>query len=119
MDEAQNEFLVGQADKKIIQWAISDDKIVQEYDQHLAAVNSITFTDAGRRFITSSDDKSMRVWEYGIPVVMKYLNEPWMHSMPSVTLSPNKKWLACQSMDNTIMIYESARYRLNRKKRFT
>lgn len=29
MDEAQNEFLVGQADKKIIQWAISDDKIVQ------------------------------------------------------------------------------------------
>jgi hypothetical protein len=33
MDEAQNEFLVGQGDKKIIQWAVSDDKIVQEYDQ--------------------------------------------------------------------------------------
>lgn len=87
----------------------------------------------------------MRVWEYGIPVVMKvrhapyivyvcvhatflttsvgctwqYLNEPWMHSMPAITMSPNKKWLACQSMDNSIMMYEAARYRLNRKKRFT
>lgn len=118
MDESQNEFLVGQADKKIIQWAISDDKIVQEYDQHLAGVNSITFTDGGRRFMTSSDDKSLRVWEYGIPVVMKYLNEPWMHSMPAVTMSPNGKWLACQSMDNSIMVYDSARYRLNKKKRF-
>ena len=46
-------------------------RVLQEYDQHLAAVNSITFTDGGRRFLTSSDDKSMRVWEYGIPVVMK------------------------------------------------
>ena len=61
-DDAQSEFLVGQADKKIIQWSISDDKIVQEYDQHLAAVNSITFVDGGRRFISSSDDKSLRVW---------------------------------------------------------
>jgi WD40 repeat protein len=49
----------------------------------------------------------------------QYLNEPWMHSMPAVTMSPNKKWLACQSMDNSIMMYEAGRYRLNRKKRFT
>lgn len=119
MDDAQSEFLVGQADKKIIQWSVSDDKIVQEYDQHLACVNSITFVDGGRRFISSSDDKSLRVWEYGIPVVMKYLNEPWMHSMPAVTMSPNGKWLACQSMDNSIMMYDGKQYRLNKKKRFT
>ena len=42
MDEHQNEFLVGQADKKIIQWSISDDKIVQEYDQHLARTSTST-----------------------------------------------------------------------------
>jgi pre-mRNA-processing factor 17 len=75
MDDAQSEFLVGQADKKIIQWSVTDDKIVQEYDQHLAAVNSITFVDGGRRFISSSDDKSLRVWEYGIPVIL-------FHSLP-------------------------------------
>ena len=50
---------------------------------------------------------------------MKYLNEPWMHSMPAVTMSPNGKWLACQSMDNSIMMYDGYKYRLNKKKRFT
>jgi WD40 repeat protein len=41
---------------------------VQEYDYHLGAVNTITFVDEGRRFVTTSDDKTIRVWEYGIPV---------------------------------------------------
>ena len=78
---------------------------------------------------------------------MKYIAEPHMHSMPSVTLHPNGsylsslprpralnlyrqdnsyfiffasgKWLACQSMDNQIMIYGvHNNFRLNRKKNF-
>ena len=65
-------------------------EIVQEYDRHLGPVNSITFVDENRRFVTSSDDKSIRVWEWGIPVDIKYISEPHMHSMPSVSLSPNR-----------------------------
>ena len=41
---------------------------LQEYDYHLSAVNTITFVDEGRRFVTTSDDKTIRVWELGIPV---------------------------------------------------
>jgi pre-mRNA-processing factor 17 len=65
---------------------------VQEYDQHLGAVNTITFVDDNRRFVTTSDDKTVRVWEYDIPVVIKYIAEPSMHSMPAVTLHPSSKW---------------------------
>lgn len=71
------------------QWDIRSGKITQQYDQHLGPVNTITFVDSGRRFVTSSDDKSIRVWEYGIPVVIKYISEPHMHSMPSVQVHPN------------------------------
>lgn len=46
-------------------------EIVQEYDRHLGAVNTITFVDENRRFVSTSDDKSMRVWEWDIPVDMK------------------------------------------------
>lgn len=66
-------------------------EITQEYDQHLGPVNSITWVDENRRFITTSDDKSIRAWDYDIPVVIKYIAEPHMHSMPAVTLHPSSK----------------------------
>ena len=60
-----------------------------EYDQHLGPVNTITFIDDNRRFVSSSDDKSLRIWEWGIPVVIKYISEPHMHSMPAISTHPN------------------------------
>ena len=87
--------------------------------QQQAAVNTITFVDEGRRFVSSSDDKTLRVWEFGIPVVIKYIADPSMHSMPSVALHPSGAWLAAQSMDNQIVIYSTKeRFRLNAKKQF-
>jgi pre-mRNA-processing factor 17 len=80
--------------------------VLQEYDRHLAAVNTITFVDKNRRFVSTSDDKSMRVWEWNIPVDMKYIADPSMHSMPAVTPSPNGKWIACQSLDNRICVFQ-------------
>ena len=116
--DKQNQFLAGCSDKKIVQvrrrrgttsrrhvclrltsrphacaatgqWDVNTGEIVQEYDQHLAAVNSITFVDDNRRFISTSDDKTVRVWDWGFPVVIKYIADPTMHSMPSVAVSPN------------------------------
>eukprot|EP00897_Mesotaenium_endlicherianum_P008619 jgi/Mesen1/7786/ME000408S06893 len=118
-EDKQNILLAGMSDKKIMQWDMNSGEITQEYDQHLGAVNTITFVDDNRRFVTSSDDKSLRVWEFGIPVVIKYISEPHMHSMPSITVHPNKNWLAAQSLDNQILIYSTReRFRLNKKKRF-
>lgn len=116
----QHLFVAGTSDKKIICWDIRSGDIVQEYDRHLGAVNTITFVDEHRRFVTTSDDKSLRVWEWDIPVDMKYIADPTMHSMPAVTPAPNGKWLACQSMDNKIVIFSALnRFKMNRKKTFT
>ncbi|KAI5710246.1 hypothetical protein M8J76_010319 [Diaphorina citri] len=118
-EDKQHLFVAGTSDKKIICWDTRSGEIVQEYDRHLGAVNTITFVDENRRFVTSSDDKSLRVWEWDIPVDMKYIADPTMHSMPAVTSSPNNKWLACQSMDNKILIFSALnRFKLNRKKTF-
>ncbi|CAI9105830.1 OLC1v1004845C1 [Oldenlandia corymbosa var. corymbosa] len=118
-EDKQNVLLAGMSDKKIVQWDMNTGQITQEYDQHLGAVNTITFVDNNRRFVTSSDDKSLRVWEFGIPVVIKYISEPHMHSMPSIALHPNSNWLAAQSLDNQILIYSTReRFQLNKKKRF-
>ncbi|KDE06182.1 hypothetical protein MVLG_03464 [Microbotryum lychnidis-dioicae p1A1 Lamole] len=113
-----NVFLAGMHDKKIIQYDMRSGEIVQEYDQHLGPVNTITFVDENRRFITSSDDKMMRVWDIDIPVPIKLIAEPSMHSMPAVSKHPNGKWLAMQSLDNQILIFGSDNFKQNRKKRF-
>ena len=118
-DDKQHLFLVGTADKKIVCWDTRSNEIVQEYDRHLGAVNTITFVDENRRFVSTSDDKSLRVWEWDIPVDMKYIADPAMHSMPAVTKAPNDKWLACQSLDNKICIFTCGeKFRPHKKKEF-
>jgi len=118
-DDKQNLIVAGTSANKIVCWDIRSGDIVQEYDRHLAAVNTITFVDKNRRFVSTSDDKSLRVWEWDIPVDMKYIADPSMHSMPAVTPSPNGKWIACQSLDNKICIFQVGdRFKEVRKKVF-
>jgi len=118
-DDKQHLIVAGTSSNKIVCWDVRSGGIVQEYDRHLAAVNTITFVDRNRRFISTSDDKSMRVWEWNIPVDMKYIADPSMHSMPAVTLAPNGKFVACQSLDNKIVTYQVGdRFKEMRKKVF-
>jgi len=118
-DDKQNLIVAGTSSNKIVCWDIRSGDIVQEYDRHLAAVNTITFVDRNRRFVSTSDDKSLRVWEWNIPVDMKYIADPSMHSMPAVTPSPNGKWIACQSLDNKICVFQvGERFKEVRKKMF-
>ncbi|MEE6476009.1 hypothetical protein FKM82_010940 [Ascaphus truei] len=63
-EDKQSLLVAGMSDKKIVQWDIRSGEIVQEYDRHLGAVNTITFVDENRRFVSTSDDKSLRVWEW-------------------------------------------------------
>ncbi|KAF2643241.1 WD40 repeat-like protein [Massarina eburnea CBS 473.64] len=114
-----HEFLAGMADKKILQYDTRSGEMVQEYDHHLGAVNTITFCDEDRRFITTSDDKSLRAWEYGIPVPIKFIAEPYMFSMVRASPHPSGKYVAFQSSDNQITVYSSTdRFRQNRKKSY-
>ncbi|KAL0697570.1 hypothetical protein Bca4012_053692 [Brassica carinata] len=101
-DDKQNVLLAGMSDKKIVQCDVNTWEITQEYDQHLGAVNTVTFVDNNRRIVTSSDDKSLRVWEFGIPVVIKYISELHMNSMPAISVHPNGNWLGTEFGDSDL-----------------
>ncbi|KAI9816057.1 MAG: hypothetical protein M1827_002049 [Pycnora praestabilis] len=116
---SSHEFLAGMSDKKIVQFDTRSGELIQEYDHHLGPVNTITFVDDNRRFITTSDDKSLRAWEYNIPVPIKFIAEPYMYSMVRSSPHPSGKYVAFQSGDNQIVVYASTdRFRQNRKKSF-
>ncbi|KAI0981773.1 hypothetical protein GJ496_003964 [Pomphorhynchus laevis] len=115
----QHFFLAGCSDKKIACFDTRSGSVVQEYDRHLGAINTISFVDRNRRIISTSDDKSIRVWEWDIPVDFKYIADPSMHSMPAVATSRNGKYMAFQSMDNQIKVMEpGANFRWKNRKVF-
>ncbi|KAH8169138.1 anaphase-promoting complex subunit 4 WD40 domain-containing protein [Sarocladium implicatum] len=120
--EHAHEFLAGMSDKKIVQFdtrAPPKENLVQEYDHHLAAINTIVFVDQNRRFMTTSDDKSLRAWDYNIPVPIKYIAEPDMYPMTRAAAHPSGKYVAYQSSDNQILVYGSNdKFRQNRKKSY-
>ena len=119
-----HEFLAGMSDKKIVQFDTrvppdSEKSMVQEYDHHLGPINTITFVDEDRRFITTSDDKSLRAWDIDIPVPIKFIAEPYMYALTRATLHPSGKHALFQSGDNQIVVYAAGdRFRQNRKKSF-
>ena len=106
-------LLAGASDNKIYQWDLrtpSPDgtpQIVQEYNHHLQAVNSVTFVDDDRRFVSTADDKKIFIWEYGIPVPIKYISEPHMQSVPVVEMHPSGNFWCGQSLDNSIVTYQA------------
>lgn len=102
-----NIFLAASSDNRIYQWDIRTGSICQEYNYHLQACNSITFIDEGRKFISTSDDKKVLVWEYDIPVPIHYIAEPDMHCIPAMSHHPTEDFVVGQSMDNKIVTYSS------------
>lgn len=114
--EEEHIFLTGQANKTMCQWdtriADNEKANVIQYERHTKAVNTITFFDGGNKIMTSSDDKTIRCWEYGIPIDYRLIADPEMHSTPSATLSPSGNCVAYQSLDNKILIYDLTRGRI-------
>lgn len=115
----EQSIIVGFSNKKAIQYDTRSNEVVQVYNEHQGAVNTVTFCEDGKKFVTTSDDKKMFVWDVGIPIVVKHIADPLMQSMPYVALHSDEQHLVCQSMNNKILVYDThANYRCI-KKRFT
>lgn len=118
--DAPHVLLGGGADRKITQWDVRSGDVVQEYNYHLGPVNSITFFDGGRSFASTSDDKSIRIWEYGIPVQTRVIADPGMHAITAAASHPTQPAIAMQSADNRIVTYSTKdRFKALPKKTFT
>ena len=116
-----NFFVVGCSDNKIVTYNATTAEITQEYNHHLAPVNAIVFCeDHGTKMVSTGDDKKVLVWEWDIGVPIKYISDPTMHSMPSLTMHPSKQFIAAQSLDSNIAIFQAgSRFALQRKKKYS
>lgn len=106
-------------DMRIAPTVTNSDYIVQVYDHHLDSIKSLTFFKDGKKFLSTSDDKSVRIWELGINIPIKFISDPTQFSMPKSKIYPSGKYFGTQAMNNKIMIYQTVpKYKQNKKKVF-
>lgn len=118
--DRQHSFLCGSAHKKVTQYDVRSGSKTQTYDEHLGPVNSIVFVDNNKKFASTSDDKKIFLWEFGIPVVVKHVSDPEQLAISQTALHPNGKYFVGQASDNKINTYDAkaGSLRLNKKKKF-
>ena len=117
-----DEFIVGTNYKKIFGFDIRDNRInkpSEVYDEHFGSINSITFIENGEKFVSTSDDKKIFIWDVGIPNAIKHISDPQMYSISAGVLHPGNNHYLGQSLDNKIVTYEiRPHFKRNKKRTF-
>lgn len=114
--EDSNTLLVGTADRRILQWDLRSGDKVMEYAQHNGAVNSITFFNGNRNFVTSSDDRTLRVWELLQATAVKRIGGVDMTNMPCAAVHPKEPFVVFQSLTNQLVTYAQQDYLVHRER---
>ncbi|CAH6722816.1 pre-mRNA-processing factor 17 [[Candida] jaroonii] len=106
------EFLVGLRNNKIEHYSLNLNAntdagesvltSVQTYDYHLGSINGLK--PFKEKFLSISDDKSIRIWNYGINIPLKTIMHPTQYSIASVAIHGND--IALQNMNNLIQVLD-------------
>lgn len=118
--DRNHSFLVGDIEKTITQFDVRAEEPNTKYTEHLGPVNTVTFVDNNRKFASTSDDKKVFLWEFGVPIVVKHISDPEMNAISATDIHPNDKYFLGQSSNNRILCFDvkAQSIRLNKKKKF-
>ncbi|KAL3235083.1 Pre-mRNA-processing factor 17 [Nakaseomyces bracarensis] len=118
-----NEFVVGLSSSKIQHYdtRVSEKNgLVQVYDHHLSSILSVKYFPDGSRFISSSEDKTVRIWNNQVNIPIKQISDTTQHSMPYLGIHPERSYFCAQSMDNVIYTFGmKPKYKRHPNKKFS
>ena len=119
-EDRQHLFLTGSMNSKIDQYDIRASICSTQYIDHVSPVNTILFVDNNKKFVSCGDDKKIFLWEFGVPLVVRSLNEPEVAPITRTTLHPCGNYFVGQTTENKLHVFDvkGGSLRLNRKKRF-
>ena len=116
----EHELLVALSNSKIHHFDLSSESYkdpIQTYDHHQSSVNFLMAVDSNKRFLSTSDDKSVRIWDWQINIPIKIISEPDLHSIPRGIVSRNFGEIALQSMASSIDVVQGqGKFRTTAKK---
>ncbi|SCU85251.1 LAFA_0D14686g1_1 [Lachancea sp. 'fantastica'] len=117
-----NELVVGLSSSEIRHYDLRvshKNGLVQIYDHHLSSIIALKYFPDGSKLISSSEDKTMRIWENQVNIPIKQISDTAQYSMPYVAIHPENNYFAAQSMDNVIYTFSmKPKYKRHPKKKF-
>ena len=118
----KNQLVVGLSNSEIRHYDLrvsEKNGLIQTYDHHQGSILALKYFPDGTKLISSSEDKTVRIWENQINIPIKQISDTAQHSMPWIDVNPTSKYFSTQSMDNTIYTYSmTPKYKRNNKKTF-
>lgn len=80
----------------------------REYQGHMGTILHLsTLGSSGSKLLTTSEDKTLRTWDYSIPIQIKQFADAGMPAISHVIPHPRQKeWLVAQSLNNKIIVFE-------------
>jgi pre-mRNA-processing factor 17 len=95
--------------RRIVQWdtRVAGQKPVREYDGHQGAVTHVAMLAGGTRFMSSSEDKTVRTWDTNSSVAIQDFADPTMHAVPHFAQHPVDGCVAGQSLDNRVVVFDA------------
>ncbi|KPI90012.1 hypothetical protein ABL78_0872 [Leptomonas seymouri] len=122
-DEAH--LLLAAVNKKVVLYdvRVSCSNYQREYTGHMGTIFNLTLLSDGGKMLTTSEDKTLRTWDYRSPVQIKQFADAAMHAITHVLHHPTQpEYLAAQSLDNKVIVFRNdggGRLRLLHDREFT
>ncbi|GET89291.1 hypothetical protein, conserved [Leishmania tarentolae] len=122
-DEAH--LLLAAVDKKVVLYdvRVGCRKYQREYTGHMGTIFNLTLLSDGSKMLTTSEDRTLRTWDYRSPVQIKQFADAAMHAITHVLHHPTQpEFLAAQSLNNKVIVFRDdggGRLRLLHEREFT
>lgn len=99
-------YLVTTSARTIKIWDLADKQCVKTLIGHTDTVSYATFTNDGKRVVSTSMDKTMRLWDFEKNDDCQTLSDEmgWVYY---ATFSPDNKLIATASMDGKVRIWDA------------
>lgn len=118
-------LLLAAVDKKVVLYdvRVACNRYQREYAGHMGTIFNLTLLSDGTKMLTTSEDKTLRTWDYRSPVQIKQFADAAMHAITHVLHHPTEtEFLAAQSLNNKVIVFRDdggGRLRLLHDREFT
>ncbi|RNF23304.1 Pre-mRNA-processing factor 17 [Trypanosoma conorhini] len=100
-------LILAALDRKIVLYDVraSAQKYQREYTGHMGTIFNLSLLSGGRKLLTTAEDKTLRTWDFRVPVQIKQIADVSMHAITHVVHHPTEDMLVAQSLNNQALVF--------------